>query len=348
MRLRVFAFLVCLAACTFADDKSQPKASIVGLDRIWDRAPHNAFTDLALYRSRWYCVFREGSAHASPDGSIRVLTSGDAETWTSASQIRMPGADLRDPKIIVTPSSRLMLTAAAAYPAGSPVTHQTFAWTSTDGRSWTEPAKIGEANFWLWRLAWRRDFLYAPAYSTTRDGFLRLYLSRDGWSFDIHAPDIYHSGSPSEAALLFNEDENALCLVRRDGAQPEAVLGVSRPPYRSWTWTGLGARVGGPQMLRLPDGRIVVGARLYEPNQHTGLCWLDLEQKKLTEFLGLPSEGDSSYPGLVFHDGLLYVSYYSSHQGKANIYLAKVKLPPLNGGKARRPAFLSEVPSTFR
>jgi hypothetical protein len=42
------------------------------------------------------------------------------------------------------------------------------------------------------------------------------------------------------------------------------------------------------------------------------------------------------------------VSYYSSHQGKASIYLAKVKLPPLNGGNVRRPAFLSEVPSTFR
>ena len=43
--------------------------------------------------------------------------------------------------------------------------------------------------------------------------------------------------------------------------------------------------------------------------------------------LTLPSGGDTSYPGLVWHDGLLWMSYYSSHEGKSAIYLAKVKLP---------------------
>jgi hypothetical protein len=60
----------------------------------------------------------------------------------------------------------------------------------------------------------------------------------------------------------------------------------------------------------------------------TALCWLDVEAGKLTEFLTLPSGGDTSYPGLVFYEGLLWVSYYSSHEGKTSIYLAKVKLPP--------------------
>jgi hypothetical protein len=31
---------------------------------------------------------------------------------------------------------------------------------------------------------------------------------------------------------------------------------------------------------------------------------------------------------MVWHDGLLWISYYSSHEGKANIYLAKVRLAP--------------------
>ena len=48
----------------------------------------------------------------------------------------------------------------------------------------------------------------------------------------------------------------------------------------------------------------------------------------LTEFLPLPSGGDTSYAGMVLHDGLLWVSYYASHEGKTSIYLAKVKLPP--------------------
>ena len=47
----------------------------------------------------------------------------------------------------------------------------------------------------------------------------------------------------------------------------------------------------------------------------------------LTPILELPSGGDCSYPGLVWHEGHLWVSYYSSHEGKASIYIAKVRLP---------------------
>ena len=56
------------------------------------------------------------------------------------------------------------------------------------------------------------------------------------------------------------------------------------------------------------------------------LLWLDVKTGRLTEFLKLPSGGDCSYPGLVLHEGLLWVSYYSSHEGKTSIYLAKVQL----------------------
>jgi hypothetical protein len=55
---------------------------------------------------------------------------------------------------------------------------------------------------------------------------------------------------------------------------------------------------------------------------------------KLEEALALPSSGDTSYARLVFHQGFLLVSYYSSHEGKASIYLAKVKLPPPSGQTA--------------
>jgi len=41
----------------------------------------------------------------------------------------------------------------------------------------------------------------------------------------------------------------------------------------------------------------------------------------------LPSGGDNSYPGMVWHDGLLWMSYYSSHEGRTSIYLAQIKMP---------------------
>ena len=79
-------------------------------------------------------------------------------------------------------------------------------------------------------------------------------------------------------------------------------------------------------MIRLSDGRFVAGVRLYDGKARTSLCWIDVEDGRLDEFLALPSGGDTSYPGMVLHDGVLWVSYYSSHEGKTSIYLAKVKM----------------------
>ncbi|MFV1963959.1 MAG: hypothetical protein ACC628_00945 [Pirellulaceae bacterium] len=50
-------------------------------------------------------------------------------------------------------------------------------------------------------------------------------------------------------------------------------------------------------------------------------------EEELIEALQLPSGGDTSYAGLVWHDDMLWISYYASHEGKTSIYLAKVKFP---------------------
>jgi hypothetical protein len=143
-------------------------------------------------------------------------------------------------------------------------------------------------------------------------------------------PRAFAEDTPSEAAVVKLPNDSALCLLRREGGPSTGVLGKSLPPYRGWTWTDIGARIGGPQMLRVPDGRIVVAVRLYDGRTRTSLCWLDPGEPALQEFMRLPSGGDTSYAGLVHREELLHVSYYSSHEGKSSIYLAKIKLPPLS------------------
>ena len=304
-------------------------AEIVSVDRIWDTDPHCAFTDLIRFRQRFYCAFREAKAHVSPDGAIRILSSTDAVRWTTWARLDYPVADLRDPKLCVTPDGRLMLTAAAAMHPPSDFTHHTMVWFSHEGRDWTPAERIGEPNIWLWRVAWHAGKCYGMGYSVTPERFVRMYISADGKRFTTLNPAAYKQDYPSESSMVFLPGDESLCLLRREGGPGTALLGSSRPPYRGWIWRDTGTRLGGPHMIRLDDGRIVSAGRLYEGGTRTSLCWLDSQEAALTEFLRLPSRGDTSYPGLVMHDGLLHVSYYSSHEERTSIYLAKVKLPPI-------------------
>ena len=307
---------------------------VVRASKIWDQAPHNAFTDLIRFQDRWFCVFREGTDHCSSDGALRVITSIDGQKWESAARITSPHSDLRDAKISVTPDGHLMLCGAEALHDKSKHTHRSVAWFSRDGVTWSDKHGIGDPDFWIWRLTWHRETAYGIGYRCGEDASLRLYSSKDGKRFEPLVDRLFDVGSPNETSIVF-DDDTAYCLLRRDG-QPlhcdplSGLLGVSEPPYTSWKWKDLGLRIGGPHMIRLPDRRLVAAVRIHDSQgyhpAHTSLCWIDPHAGTLTEALRLPSGGDNSYAGLVLHDGLLWVSYYSSHEGKTAIYLAEVKI----------------------
>jgi len=117
-------------------------------------------------------------------------------------------------------------------------------------------------------------------------------------------------------------------LARRDEGSRSAMFGTAPPPYADWTWQDTGLAFGGPDLLLLPDGRLLAAGRVSEgeAGPHTALLWLDPATGQFTELLTLPSGGDTSYPGLALEEGVLWVSYYSSHEGPTSIYLAKVQL----------------------
>ena len=208
---------------------------------------------------------------------------------------------------------------------GSKRTYQSLSWFSKDGRAWSEKRRIGDPDFWLWRVTWHKGKAYGIGYGCGKDSSLRLYASGDGKKFDTLVDRLSVAGEPSETSLVFGGD-TAWCLLRRDGVSNSGLLGVSQPPYTKWEWADLGVHIGGPHMLRLPDGRLVAAVRLYDGGERTSLCWLEPQAGRLRESLKLPSGGDTSYAGLVLHNGLLWVSYYSSHEEKTAIYLAKVRL----------------------
>ena len=299
--------------------------------KIWELAPHNAFTDLIRFNDRWYCSFREGAGHVSDDGKGRIIVSDDGKQWSSAALLEADG-DVRDPKLCITPDGRLMsVTAAALYrrqPGGSYSgrdPHQSLAWFSRDGENWGEPLEIGELNWWLWRVSWHRGIAYGVGRETDKR-IPRLYRSTDGMHFEPWVERLFGDTElrGSEASLLFLPDDRALCLIRGRDPAP-AQLGWAEPPYRQWQWQQLPVNIGGPQLIQLPDGRIIVGGR-NNGKPEMQLWWLDAATGRLDPALALPSGGDTSYPGMVLHQGMLWISYYSSHEEKTAIYLARVSV----------------------
>lgn len=316
-------FAILLNAAPSAAEK---KAEVLSVRKIWDAAPHNAFTDLIRFQDQWLCAFREGKGHVSADGAIRIISSKDAARWQSWSFTEMAGVDLRDPKICLTPAGDLMLTTAGARRDRKPVPHESYSWLTRDGKKWAGPSQIGDTNMWLWRVTWHAGHAYSVGYETLGEKSVRLYRSKDGRKFDVLVSALFAEGYPNETGMIFLKDGTALCLLRRDGAHASGKLGRAKPPYTEWSWQDLGLKIGGPQLIRIPDGRLIAGVRLYDGKVRTAIAELDPTAAKLTELISLPSGGDNSYPGLVWHEGTLFVSYYSSHEGKTAIYLARVKL----------------------
>ncbi len=300
---------------------------LVSVRKIWDQAPHNAFTDLIRFRDRWYCAFRESDAHVGGDGRIRILTSVEGGRWESAALLAEAGVDLRDPKLSIHPDGRLMLLAGGSvYEAKTFRSRQPRVAFSSDGRRWTPPDKILAPGDWLWRVTWHKGRAYGVSYLGTgadpRSGV--LYASAGGRRYD-RVCDFPVPGV-SEVTLRFLGDDTMVALARREIDPRLGWIGASRPPYTEWSWTEVPHRLGGPNFLVLPGGALWAAGRAHTPSGPATVL-ARMTRQSYDPVLTLPSGGDTSYPGLVWHAGLLWMSYYSSHEGKAAIYLAKIRLP---------------------
>ena len=302
---------------------------MIDVRRVWDQAPHNAFTDLTRFGNVWYCAFREGEGHVSDDGRLRLLRSSDGKEWTPAALMAWPGGDVRDAKLSVTADAQLMLNGAVRFL--QPVDgnkHQSVTWLSTDGVTWTAPyACPSGLGTWRWSVSWHDGIGYSFGYSGKDEGGC-LYGTRDGKTWDVVRDDVFPDASsyPNETSLVFLGDGTGYCLLRRDKGSCSALLGRSHAPFTRWEWQDLGVRIGGPKMIRLSAGRFLAAVRLHDEQVRTSLCQVDVETGAIAECLKLPSGGDTSYAGLVEHDGRIWASYYSSHEEKTAIYLATLTL----------------------
>ena len=343
--LRIFLALAGLLMGAASSAAKEPE--LISVQKIWDQGRHNAFTDLIRFGDRWYCTFREAEDHVGGDGGIRVIVSSDGDRWESAALVTEKGIDLRDPKLSITADGRLMLVMGGSVYEGTKILKgkQPRVAFSKDGRQWTAPERVLEEGEWLWRVTWHDGRCYGVSYNSTTtakaaaskekpadEWGLKLVVSDDGVKYET-ITQLEVPGRPNETTLRFLSTGDLVALVRREGGNTMGWIGVSRAPYTKWKWNETSMRLGGPDFIELPSGALWAGTREYlgvlkpegaKKGASTVLARMTLEDLK--PVLLLPSGGDTSYPGLVWHDGLLWMSYYSSHEGKTSIYLAKIRV----------------------
>ena len=321
--------------------KAQKKDETVQIKRIWDRGGHNAFTDITYSKNKLYIVFREGDGHIpnednTGNGKIRILSSTDGEFWESAALLELDGIDLRDPKISVTPKNKLMITMG-----GSVYDHRELKSISSyvsmadpNGNRFSAPELIEldetiKSDFdWLWRVTWYEKTGYGVMYQANVDGEKgksKAYLLKTSKGIEYElVKELDIEGNPSEATIGFLSGAEMMIIARRDGDDQMGMLGTSKPPYTDWSWEKLDFKLGGPDFEVVPINKILIGTRVYsEEGPYTALL-LGKKNEKFKEVRRLPSGGDTSYPGMFSIGGYVWLSYYSSHEGKASIYYTRI------------------------
>jgi len=295
---------------------------------------------LLRFGDKWFCAFRESDAHVfGTNGGIRILSSEDGVTWHSAAFLIHSGIDLRDPKLSIAPDGRLMLLAGGtSYLGRRYITRRPCVSFSTDGHHWENFHKILSPHEWLWRLTWFQGKGYGVSYSftdpkdQTKEWIVKLFATENGVDYEqVTQWDI--KGKPNECTLRFTSDGTMVALLRRDEKNKRnALIGHSTYPYVDWKWHETKHHVGGPNFIILPSGEMLACGRIDDQNPYgyyekTALIQMTLEE--LSPILYLPSGGvDCSYPGMFIEGNLLWISYYSSHEGKTAVYLAKVQISP--------------------
>ncbi len=318
---------------------------------------HNSNTDLVFFRDAFWLIHASAPWHFASETTRLILwKSADARTWEKVAEFQSPGEDIRDPKLAVI-GDRLILyalknTAFEAEP------YLTVAAASEDGKTWTSFVDMKPEGWLFWRpesddggKTW-----YVPAY-WHEHGKSALLRSEDGLNWEVNSI-IYSGDVNDETAIMFLPGGRMLATARLEVSgyyfgdnRGNTLIATAEPPFMTWSYQhSTVTRLDGPALFSY-NGRVYAVGR-YQPGKkpflfETGSILARkrtslflVEEDRLVWLSDLPSDGDTSYAGVVVRGDDAYVSYYTSSikrdfpwiigmLSKSDIMMAKVDLKKL-------------------
>ncbi len=330
----VLMLCICLASC---EKTVEPPTDITSLQKfvVWNEAPTNAFTDLINYNGAYYCVFREASSHISYDGRLRVIKSANGINWNSFSLLSLPDKDLRDPHFFYDNNNSLSITANARNKKDQ---RETVIY-KLQNSNFIQSKNINVDNdYWLWSFSRFKDSLYTIGYNTFQPCFnsiesqkpkIALFKNVDPacTSFsNVTVENLINNNfhCPNEASIVFTPDSNLIAIVRDAPALGKSHFGISKFPFKNWTWKEFPYYVRGPKLALLPDGNLFLCAGSMIDVDKTYYAIINPQDFSVEKIKFFPSAGDSGYPGVIIEGSTALVSYYSSYQGNSRVYIVRI------------------------
>lgn len=307
-------------------------------------AKHKAFPDLIKFEGVYYAAFREAGSHVGFDdlGAIRILKgfyepNRKSWSWENMQLLVDHSHDLRDPRFFVNHENKLQLVFGRSLINEKDETTKMIPCVATlEDDYWqlfeavVDPSAGSVNGQWIWRVTWNSVDNYGYAFSYGKEVF-SLVRTSDGKTFEKVIDIACESLTDlSEATIRFKADGTAIALIR---ARRNGIIGISKATdgYRTWTFSVIPFRLGGPNFVLSHDEHSMWAATRYfflhqdnELDEATILA--SMTQKELTPLLRLKSSYDNSYPGIVLEeDGSLTILYYSSTlDTTSNIYITRV------------------------
>ncbi len=318
--------------------KHRPLADIevagsLGVER-WCAVPpdaHHSNTDLFTYRGRYLVVHATSPWHfASPKCRLVVRSSIDGRNWEKLSEISIADEDVRDPKLVAI-GGKLFLYFLRSTKRFEAEPTGTAYCVSDDAVTWTEPKDLAVDGWLFWRPKTNDGItFYAPAY-WWEHGKSMLFKSTDGTNWAEVGP-IYEGERNDETAICFRADGSLVMTARlevdpnRWGYHPGAhtLIGVAKPPCTEWQYArSHETRLDGPCLFQIGERTYACGRRHVGGSAYMGSVWgrkrtalYLVEPDRLVFLSDLPSNGDTSYGGVVVDDEYVLLSYYTSPLGK--------------------------------
>jgi hypothetical protein len=315
----LFAFVSCLQG---AEEK--PAVAPKSVRKLVADGKHNAFTALVRWKDRYWLAFRSGAGHNSAAADVVVMTSPDGKEWARAFTLDVLPDD-RDPQFVAT-EKRLFLYDNAM--KGPELTaHVTF---TDDGKTWSKPQPALPARFILWKPFGHAGKFHATMHKKDEasggKGREVIYItSEDGLKWEP-VSKVRGGSWESETTLWPGPGGKMTAFLRQKYGSPPCQVLEAEAPFKEWKPIPTPVNHLSGHCVHTFGGVTYLLSRTIDRSRKTGTMIYVYADGKATPYCELPSGGDCAYPEAVRVGDDMLVSYYSSHEGATNVYLAVVPL----------------------